>query len=100
MFFQNWGEVSPLTFEQVSSRDEADIDILFGVDNHSYLDPETRDFDHPFDGPGGALGHCYFPFSGGNLHFDDDEDWRIDSDEDCDYKTGQNIDRIPVKSIC
>ncbi len=73
--------MSPLKFEHVGTTEDADIDIAFGVGDHSDLDPETRKFDEPFDGEGETLAHAYFPFFGGNVHFDDDEDWSVYSDK-------------------
>ncbi|XP_044078699.1 neutrophil collagenase [Siniperca chuatsi] len=77
-----WSNVAPLKFRK-RSRKEADIVISF------------RNGDHkdgsPFDGKGGILAHAFLPGSGigGDIHFDADEDWSLNS-------TGINLFAVAV----
>ncbi|XP_004447335.2 matrix metalloproteinase-26 [Dasypus novemcinctus] len=63
-----WSSVTPLIFQQVEGQD-ADIKISFWALAHGD--------GFPFDGPGGVLGHAFFPNSEapGIVHFDKDEHW-------------------------
>jgi hypothetical protein len=65
--FQVWADPSPLTFTWTDA--DADISISFETGMHG--DP------FPFDGPGRALGHAYFPSTSraGDMHLCAQEDW-------------------------
>ncbi|CAH1232470.1 MMP19 [Branchiostoma lanceolatum] len=74
---QVWAEVSPLTFEE--KRDGwADLYIYFARGEH------TDGPENAFDGPGGILGHAFFP-TNGHAHFDDEEKWTSEG------KDGKNL---------
>ncbi|XP_032899812.1 matrix metalloproteinase-17 [Amblyraja radiata] len=68
-----WSDVAPLNFHEVAG-DNADILIDFSKAQHQDA--------YPFDGPGGAVAHAFFPGDGpaaGKVHFDDDEAWSFRS---------------------
>ncbi|XP_077398837.1 matrix metalloproteinase-17-like isoform X2 [Vanacampus margaritifer] len=68
-----WSDIAPLNFHEVAGSD-ADIQIDFTKADH--------DDGYPFDGPGGAVAHAFFPgerFTAGDTHFDDDEAWTFRS---------------------
>ncbi|KAL3281207.1 hypothetical protein HHI36_004421 [Cryptolaemus montrouzieri] len=70
--FDLWSNRSELMFEPVTDPKRfANIEIKFVKGKHGD--------DSPFEGPGGVLGHAFFPESGGDIHFDDEESWTIDS---------------------
>jgi len=62
---QFWASASPLTFTE--SDLTADILLQYAAKAHGDS--------YPFDGPGGVLAHAFFPDSGGQAHFDEDESW-------------------------
>ncbi|XP_033320869.2 matrix metalloproteinase-14 isoform X1 [Megalopta genalis] len=68
--FKVWSDYTDLLFIQKKSG-QVHIEIRFEKGEHGDGDP--------FDGPGGTLAHAYFPVYGGDAHFDDAEQWTIDS---------------------
>ena len=68
--FAMWEGVTDMKFVKNDS-DKVDIKISFIEGYHGDEDP--------FDGPGGTLGHAFFPSRGGDIHMDDSEDWTINS---------------------
>jgi len=65
--FNRWAEVTPLTFSYTNNQQGADINIRFASLAHGD--------GKPFDGPGNTLAHAFYPLSGGDVHFDEDEPW-------------------------
>ncbi|TSN39308.1 Matrix metalloproteinase-18 [Bagarius yarrelli] len=67
-----WANASPLQFYRSSSQ-QADIMVEFGSKYHGD--------NYPFDGPKGTLAHAFDPGEGigGDVHFDEDEQWTVDS---------------------
>ena len=66
--FNEWQKHADIKFRRVK-RKNADIVITFTTYDHEDGDP--------FDGPGRALAHAFFPKYGGDAHFDDSEKWSI-----------------------
>lgn len=69
-----WADVTTLSFKQVSEL-PADINIRFEAGRHTEEGPY-----YDFDGQGNVLAHAFFPTSG-QVHFDDDEHFVLNSDE-------------------
>ncbi|XP_069788602.1 matrix metalloproteinase-17 [Narcine bancroftii] len=70
-----WSDVAPLNFHEVAG-DNADILVDFSKAQHNDR--------YPFDGPGGAVAHAFFPGDNtmaGDVHFDDDETWSFRSSD-------------------
>ncbi|XP_067641638.1 stromelysin-1-like isoform X2 [Eurosta solidaginis] len=71
-----WAEYSGLRFERTNDTN-ADIIVGFGTRYHGD--------NFPFDGPGNILAHAYYPYEmgswGGDVHFDEDENWKENSTE-------------------
>ncbi|OWF41146.1 matrix metalloproteinase-2-like [Mizuhopecten yessoensis] len=73
--FQVWSDVTNLTFTEVPNG-VADIMIKFAHKFHQD--------GYPFDGQGLILAHAFYPGEekGGDTHFDDDEHWTYNSEEE------------------
>ncbi|RLU17360.1 hypothetical protein DMN91_009594 [Ooceraea biroi] len=69
-----WARNSRLTFQEINS-DRADILVYFHRGYHGD--------GYPFDGRGQILAHAFFPGRdrGGDAHFDEEEIWLLDDDE-------------------
>lgn len=79
--FSEWAKYAKLSFSPSATAVGArTIAVLFASGAHG--DP------YPFDGRGGALAHTFYPFPvnqepiAGDMHFDNDENWRIGVDVD------------------
>lgn len=68
--FDVWEGPTGLKFEEKNSG-KVHIEIRFERKAHGD--------DDPFDGEGGTLAHAFFPVYGGDVHFDDDEDWTVNT---------------------
>ncbi|XP_024946353.1 matrix metalloproteinase-17 [Cephus cinctus] len=70
--FHAWSGYARLKFRQVYDP-TADIIVAFGRGPHGD--------GYPFDGNGNVLAHAFFPYEmgsyGGDIHFDDDENWKM-----------------------
>ncbi len=69
---QVWQDVIPVEFVQLSGQ-TGNIAMKFVAGAHGD--------GSPFDGPGGALAHAYFPRFGGDIHYDLDEYFTKDTNQ-------------------
>uniref|UniRef100_A0A3B3W2T6 Matrix metallopeptidase 15 n=1 Tax=Poecilia latipinna TaxID=48699 RepID=A0A3B3W2T6_9TELE len=71
--FGVWSSVTPLCFQERPAGDAADILLLFASGFHGDMSL--------FDGKGGSLAHAFYPGpgTGGDMHFDADEPWTLDA---------------------
>lgn len=76
--FEIWSDYSRLKFSPAPPYHHADIEILFARGPHGD--------GYPLDGQGGVLAHAFYPYEaghwGGDMHFDEDEEWRVRPAED------------------
>ena len=68
--FDLWEDVTNLKFTE-KKEGKVHIEIKFETGEHGD--------DADFDGEGGYRAHAFFPGYGGDAHFDDDENWTVDS---------------------
>ncbi|XP_055914227.1 matrix metalloproteinase-2-like isoform X2 [Eupeodes corollae] len=68
--FNMWSRYNRLKFQRV---DDTSADIIVGFGSSYHGD------NYPFDGPGNILAHAFYPYEmgsyGGDIHFDEDENW-------------------------
>ncbi|KAK3724984.1 hypothetical protein QZH41_017453, partial [Actinostola sp. cb2023] len=74
-----WADVSGLSFSRTLIVSSADLKISFGSKSHG--GSSERPCAYAFDGPGKVLAHAFFP-SNGRAHFDEDERFTDDDDDD------------------
>jgi len=77
--FSRWQSATQIRFFE---KKEGIADIMIQFSRKSHGDP------YPFDGPGGTLGHAFYPEHhslGGDTHFDDDETFTLNK------KDGKNF---------
>lgn len=93
--FDEWAKYGNLKFERVFNPG-ADIVVAFGNGYHG-------DY-FPFDGPGKILAHAFYPYEmqawGGDIHFDNDENWKENATHLSDGKSCINwlkISSLEVK---
>ncbi|XP_048746011.2 matrix metallopeptidase-21-like isoform X2 [Ostrea edulis] len=86
--FRMWSEVIPIIFEEDKTGDinRVDIEIAFGRGSH-------QNCGRKFDGHGGEIAHSW---SGRNVHFDDEEDYKS---IDTISKDGIYLLRVAVHEI-
>ncbi|KAI5646140.1 matrixin domain-containing protein [Phthorimaea operculella] len=79
--FEVWAPHGGLQFVKEEDDAPADIKIMFASGDHGD--------GFPFDGPGHVVAHAYPP-PHGSMHFDDDELWGSDPEEEDEDVTGAN----------
>lgn len=72
--FDVWTQATPLSFRKESGVNKADVNVHFYYHEHSRQSPRCKTW--KFDGPGGVLGHGFYP-EVGELHLDLSEYWGI-----------------------
>ncbi|CAJ0583174.1 unnamed protein product, partial [Mesorhabditis spiculigera] len=70
--FEVWEGYAGFSYEYTPNG-RVHIEIVFAENGHGD--------DEPFDGRGKILAHAFFPRFGGDIHFDDAENWALDKNE-------------------
>jgi hypothetical protein len=76
---KRWTEAAPIFFREVGESEAASADFTIYFVSGEHPKKNLPKNDTPFDGPGGVIGHAYFP-RGGHIHFDNSETYSWNSD--------------------
>lgn len=77
--FNEWSAVTPLEFEYVD-RPQQKVHFSIQFSKGIHCCHSVPDFKAKFDGKKGELAHTDYPEYGGDIHIDDDEDWKLPND--------------------
>ncbi|RWS04933.1 matrix metalloproteinase-16-like protein [Dinothrombium tinctorium] len=84
--FRLWSKVTPLNFHFKPRLKASEINIDIRFDSGCHGDEECHDFDGEVKSNnqfGNTLAHAFYPQWGGDIHFDEDEEWNVNTTIGC-----------------